>query len=75
MKTGQCPKCGSRDVRSGADIREKDKIALHTGEDLLTPLRKLDQYVCVNCGYVETYLSDAEGLAYVAQHWPHVGQA
>ena len=72
MKTGQCPKCGSRDVRSGADIREKEKIALHTGEGIFGSLRKLNQYVCVSCGYVETYLEDAEGLSYVAQHWPLV---
>ncbi len=72
MKTGHCPKCGSRDVRSGIGIREKEKIALHTGEGVFGPLRKLDRYACVNCGYVETYLNDADGLAYVAQHWPLV---
>ena len=70
MKTGQCPKCGSHDVRSGAAIRDKEKIALHTGEGILGPLRKMDQYVCVGCGYVETYLQNAADLAYVSQNWP-----
>jgi len=72
MKTGACPKCSSQDVRSGAGIKKKEKIVLHTGEGILGPLRKMDQYVCVNCGYVETYLEDVEGLAYIAQHWPCV---
>ncbi len=72
MKTGQCPKCGSGDVRTGAGIREKEKIALHTGEGIFGSLPKLNQYVCVSCGYIETYLEDAAGLSSVAQHWPPV---
>lgn len=75
MKTSQCPKCGSNKVHSGMDIREKEKIALHTGEGVFGPLHKLDQYVCINCGYVETYLHGVKGLDYVAQHWPLVSQA
>lgn len=73
MRTGRCPKCGSHDVRSGTSIPSKDKIMLHTGQGLFAPLHKLDQYVCPNCGYVETYLQDAEGLAYINQHWPRAG--
>ena len=72
MKTGHCPKCNSQDVHTGAGIREKEKIALHTGEGIFGPLWKMSQYVCVSCGYVETYLEDNEGLSYVAQHWPRV---
>jgi len=32
----------------------------------------LDNYVCVACGYVESYISEAGSLEKVRQKWPRV---
>jgi predicted nucleic-acid-binding Zn-ribbon protein len=29
----------------------------------------VDTYVCVNCGYVESYIAHPEKLSYIADHW------
>jgi len=37
---------------------------------LNTTVAVLDNYVCADCGYVESYIADAEKLDYITQHWP-----
>jgi hypothetical protein len=32
----------------------------------------LDNYVCVACGYVESYVLDASSLGKIAEKWPKV---
>jgi hypothetical protein len=34
----------------------------------------LDNYVCVNCGYVESYIADSAKLWKIAQKWPRAGE-
>ena len=79
MKNGLCPKCGSNDVRSGAYLSNKPgQLGTNTipigGLGLLLPLSAaLDNYVCVNCGYVESYISDTKALQTISEQWPKVG--
>ncbi|WP_446336632.1 hypothetical protein [Coleofasciculus sp. G1-WW12-02] len=32
----------------------------------------LDTYVCVNCGYVESYVASADDLNYIQENWAKV---
>jgi len=50
MKSGMCPKCGSRDVR----ITPGEPISLSYSRVELVPLLK---YVCLQCGFVEEYVA------------------
>jgi ssDNA-binding Zn-finger/Zn-ribbon topoisomerase 1 len=70
MKDGRCPKCGSHDVHVDRENHGYSTL-LRTG-----PLSsaRLDAYVCVNCGYVEYYLSDEEKLRQISEKWPQVGE-
>ncbi len=74
MKKGLCPKCGSREVYSGADISFKrgmnnsNTIPLG-GMSMPAPL---ENYVCGACGYLESYLYREKDLEAVRKKWPLV---
>lgn len=76
MKDGQCPRCHSYEVHSGADIGWKGGPQINMipiGAGLLrSSTVALDNYLFVNCGYVESYISDARALRDIAQTWPRV---
>jgi predicted nucleic-acid-binding Zn-ribbon protein len=76
MKSGQCPKCGSFDVYSGAYVPNKQGFhnsnTIPVSSGLFSQVVALDNYVCVNCGYVESYISDEEQLRRIADKWPRV---
>jgi predicted nucleic-acid-binding Zn-ribbon protein len=71
MNKGLCPRCGSKNVyrrsftfwsASFADIM-KIKAGLSGYPD---------RYVCVDCGFIETYLSDPAARTKIAQTWTRV---
>lgn len=70
MKTGICPKCKSESVYCG------DKIPLKSGPfgsnsipvNILS-IAPLDNYVCSECGYMESYISGADKLKEIAKSW------
>lgn len=71
MKNGICPRCHSSHVYSSAKLR------IETGNASSIPLSffrsiSLDNYVCTNCGYVESYVSEPEMLARIEDIWPQV---
>jgi hypothetical protein len=73
LKEGICPQCGSERVRSGAAIEGKE--GLRGGNRI--PINAviyvaLDNYVCVDCGYVESYISDRSILNRIAKEWARV---
>jgi predicted nucleic-acid-binding Zn-ribbon protein len=74
MKDGKCPKCGSTNVYSGAAIPNKagtnDANTISLGGASLSHMIPLDNYVCVDCGYVESYISDRAELKRIAEQWP-----
>ncbi|MDJ0818609.1 MAG: hypothetical protein QNJ58_20545 [Desulfobacterales bacterium] len=74
MKTGTCPKCDSHEIFSG------DRVALKKGPFGsnsipigLTSIAALDNFVCGECGYVESYVSDTQKLIEIARKWEKVG--
>jgi len=71
LKNGVCPRCRANDVYSSSNMRYK------TGNSSTIPLSflrsiPLDNYVCTNCGYVESYVGDPEMLARIKDIWVRV---
>ena len=82
MKDANCPKCGSGEVYSGAELIVKDgpianllkggPFASNSIPISLSSMASIDNYVCVNCGYVEHYISDGSKLKEIAKKWDKV---
>jgi len=70
MKSGKCPKCGSSNVRKGKKqgAWDTDKGMVPIGGAFDSHL-KVQHYVCIGCGYVETYAADPKGLEKVRKKW------
>lgn len=76
MKSGICPKCSSDEVYSGADIPlKKGPFASNSIPVSLASVAARDNYVCLRCGYVESYISEADRLAEIAKKWVRVKAA
>jgi predicted nucleic-acid-binding Zn-ribbon protein len=73
MKQGVCPQCDSNEVYSGVDIPNKaganEANTITLGGPMLAHMIPLDNYVCVNCGYVESYIGDVAELKRIAERW------
>jgi predicted nucleic-acid-binding Zn-ribbon protein len=73
MKSGQCPKCGSHDVHSNTNRKfpALNTITLSSGtsSERYAPL---DTYICVTCGYVESYVAKPSDLNYIKDEWASV---
>lgn len=70
MKNGQCPRCGAKEVYSGADIPLKSgPFAGNAIPISLTSMAALDNYVCVTCGLVESYIADPVKLKEISKSW------
>ncbi len=72
VKKGECPKCKSSEVYTGANI----KIKSGTYNSNTIPLgglfgrqMVLDNYVCTNCGYVESYINNISDLEKIKANW------
>ena len=78
MKNGKCPICGAKKVYSGAHVTKASKSSnlssIPTGGNMLFGFSyaALDNYVCINCGYVESYISDPVKLEEIEAKWPQV---
>lgn len=71
MKSGICPICSSSEIYSGADVQFK------SGRNNVIPVTlwdfaEMDNYVCVECGYVESYIADRSRLNKIKEKWPKV---
>jgi len=76
MKNGLCPKCGSKEVYSGADIPLKSgPFGSNAIPVSLVSMAAMDNYVCVDCGLVESYIEDSAKLKEIAKEWNKVSQA
>ncbi len=75
MKNGICPKCDGTCIHSGASIRFKtgpySSNTIPLG-GMLGPTVPLDNYVCVDCGYVESYVGRPDHLTRIQERWPRV---
>lgn len=74
MKQGKCPKCSSNEVYCGSDLKLKNgPFGSNSIPVSLTSIAALDNYVCTQCGYVESYISDSSKLKEISIRWPKVG--
>ena len=79
MRDGISPKCSSNDVYSSAGATWKtnvygmNKLPMKSGLMARSySSAVLDNYVCVACGYVESYITDRAKLEDIATNWPKV---
>ncbi len=73
MKNGQCRSCGSYQIRSNKNRKfpALNTMTLGLGNSSAR-YAALDTYVCVNCGYVESYVASADDLNYIQENWAKV---
>ena len=73
MKTGICPKCNSHEVLSGAGVAlKKGPFGSNSIPIGLTSIAALDNLVCAECGYVESYVSDPAKLVEISRKWDKI---
>jgi len=70
MKKGVCPKCQSKEVYGGTKFSPKSGW----NNSNTIPVSglgtaALDNYVCGNCGYVESYIAKEKDLAAIRRKW------
>ena len=70
MKDGTCPKCGSESIYCG------DKIPLKNGPFgsnsipvSILSIAALDNYVCTDCGYLESYIAEKDKRKEITEGW------
>jgi len=65
LKQGQCPKCHSQEVYAGVDVLPKSgPFGSNSIPISIVSIAALDNYVCVQCGYLERYVADPENYRY-----------
>ena len=75
MKDGKCPKCGSMEVYSSIDLMLKGgPFGSNSIPVSLTSMAALDNYVCTDCGKVESYVADDDKLNEIASKWKPVNR-
>ena len=75
VKTGVCPKCQSTEIYSGSDIPlKKGPFGSNAIPVSMTSMAALDNYVCVDCGYVESYVGEGEKLQEIQRKWVRVAE-
>jgi predicted nucleic-acid-binding Zn-ribbon protein len=67
MKNGICPKCNEKHIHRIHRPETDSAISLGWSGTVF-----LDKYVCVNCGYIETYTEDTSQLKKIAEKYPKV---
>jgi len=72
MRNGVCPKCKSTEI-----YHKSDGIRTGIGDRIFVSVSwwskaMLDNYVCTNCGHVESYIPEARDLADIARKWDRV---
>ena len=73
LKSGICPKCKSHEVFSGAGIAlKKGPFGSNSIPIGLTSIAALDNFVCSECGYIESYVSDPAKLTEISRKWAKV---
>jgi predicted nucleic-acid-binding Zn-ribbon protein len=71
MKRGICPKCGSTEVYAGTNVSFKSGTYSSNAIPVtFWHYAPLDNYVCADCGYVESYIADVAQLERIRENWP-----
>lgn len=75
MKQGKCPKCGSENVYTAEDLPLKSgPFGSNSIPVSLTSMAALDNYVCTDCGLVESYVAEKYMLEKIAKKWKPVNE-
>lgn len=69
MKTGICPKCQSSEVYFNETIIPQEGSNLRI---TAFSFAALEYYVCVDCGFVESYISNPNKLHKINEKWVKV---
>jgi hypothetical protein len=76
MKQGKCSKCGSANIYSAVGMPLKSgPFGSNSIPVSLTAMAALDNYVCVDCGLVESYVADEYMLEKIAKKWEAVNES
>ena len=76
MKQGKCPKCGSTNIYGADDLPLKSgPFGSNAIPISLTTMAALDNYVCVDCGLVESYVADEYMLKKISKKWKAVNDS
>jgi predicted nucleic-acid-binding Zn-ribbon protein len=76
LKENKCPKCGSTDIYAGTDVYPKSGPFTSNSIPIsLTSIAALDNYVCVACGYVESYVAETEKLNEISKKWTKIKES
>jgi predicted nucleic-acid-binding Zn-ribbon protein len=76
MKQGQCPKCRSTKIYFAKDLPLKSgPFGSNSIPVTLTVLAALDNYVCLDCGLVESYVAEESMLNKIADKWTAVNSS
>ena len=73
MKNGICPNCQGKEIYSGAQL--KWKTGMHESNTIpisLMRMAALDNFVCGQCGFVQSYIAKEKDLAAIKKKWPLV---
>jgi predicted nucleic-acid-binding Zn-ribbon protein len=73
MKKGICPRCQSKEIFSGTQVINKS--GNHFSNAIPVSFFRaaaLDNFVCGQCGYVESYIAKEKDLATIKKKWPLV---
>lgn len=75
MKNGTCPKCDSKKIYAGNEIPLKSgPFGSNSIPVSITSMASLDNYVCIECGYVESYVAASEKLEEIEKKWRNVNE-
>lgn len=75
MKQGKCTKCGSNEVYSGVEILPKSgPFGSNSIPISIVSIAALDNYVCADCGYLESYIAETGKLEEIAKKWPKTSE-
>jgi predicted nucleic-acid-binding Zn-ribbon protein len=77
MRSGVCPKCSSHSIyaaRGGMKYGTPGALVAHIepgfkGIRPTQPAEGIWQFMCADCGYLESYALDDATLAFVREHW------
>jgi len=73
LKNGTCPLCGGNEIYSGANV--KGKSGMHESNCIpiaFFQVAALDNYVCGQCGYVQSFIAKEKHLITIKKKWPLV---
>jgi len=73
MKNGICPRCQGKEIFDGSGVFNKSGMQhSNTIPVSLFHMAKLNNFVCGQCGYVESYIAKEKDLATIKKKWPLV---